>query len=404
MSFLAPLWLGVAALVGAGVVVAHLFSTTVPPRDLLPTVRFVPEGAPLTVLRSRRISDVWLLVLRLLAVAALGLALAGAHFARSAPPRIVVVDLSRAVASAAELRDSVARWPGILVGFDSAARRLAADSLVPGRARGSLSAGLVAAHRSLLGTTAGREHSELVVLSPVIREEVDSATAKLVALWEGPVRFVRVRTAIAPPRDGLEIRATGDDPVAAALATSFQNWNKPCAPGANARCVQGVRLVRTTPTHADSTWARDSSGTLVVWTADIAGAAPDSQGGIATVRETVIGPFQRGRRPAAGSAIVRWLDGEPAATEHTLGSGCVRDVAIPVDPVGDLALRESFRNIVLSLVEPCGGVADFSPAAVQNAAAATSESGPAKADAGSLPLWLALVAALALLAEQRLRA
>jgi Aerotolerance regulator N-terminal len=384
MSFLAPLWLGVAALVGAGVVVAHLFSTTVPPRDLLPTVRFVPEGAPLTVLRSRRISDVLLLVLRLLAVAALGLALAGAHFARSAPARIVVADVSRAVASAAELRDSVARWPGILVG---------ADSLVPVRARGSLSAGLVAAHRALLGTTAGRERAELVIVSPIVREEVDSATATLLALWEGPVRFVRVRAASAPPPVGLKILAVGDDPVAAALATSFQNWNK---------AAPAVRLVRATPTSGDSLWARDSGGVLVLWPAAFTATA-DSQGGIATERATVIGPAPRQRSPAPGRVLVRWLDGKPAATERALGSGCLRDVAIPVDPVGDLPLRESFRNLASSLLEPCGGAADFTPVAIARATA-PRRAAETRADAGALPLWLALFAALVLLAEQRLRA
>src|SRR5688572_21934633 len=192
MSFAAPLWLVAAALVAAGVVIAHLFSTSVPPRDLLPTVRFVPEGAPLAVLRTKRISDVALLLLRLLAVTLMGLALAGAHVPRRGPSRVVLVDRSRAVASIAEVRDSVAALgdDAVTIAFDSSARRVSRDSLpalttMP--ARGSLSAALVAAHRALAQLD-DRSGSELVVVSPLANEEVDSSTVRLLALWEGPVR------------------------------------------------------------------------------------------------------------------------------------------------------------------------------------------------------------------------
>src|SRR5262245_32091233 len=106
MSFVAPLWLAAAAVVGSGVLFAHLFSTTVPPQDVLPTVRFIPDGTPLTVLRTRRITDWWLLLLRLLAVVLLGLALSGAHVSRNAPARVVLLDVSRAVASPTAALDS----------------------------------------------------------------------------------------------------------------------------------------------------------------------------------------------------------------------------------------------------------------------------------------------------------
>ena len=87
MSFTTPLWLVAAGAVAAGLVLAHLISTSVPQRDPFPTARFVPEGAPLTVLRTRRLTDLPLLLLRLLAVALLGIALAGAHLPRQAPSR-----------------------------------------------------------------------------------------------------------------------------------------------------------------------------------------------------------------------------------------------------------------------------------------------------------------------------
>ena len=401
MSLLSPLWLAVAALVGVGVIVAHLFSTRLPPRDLLPTVRFVPEEPPLTVLRSRRVSDLKLLAVRLLAVASLGLAFAGVHLSHRASPRVVVVDISRAVGSLAELRDSVRTVPSdVVIAFDSTARAVATDSLTRTTVRGSLSSGLVAAHRALADAARGRERSELVVVSPFVSEEVDSATATLLALWEGPVRVVRVGAATQPPSLSWEIRAEGDDPVVAALA-SFKPPTNGCRGGRRGACVAAVRVVRTAPGLADSLWARDSSGVLVIWP-NAMETAVESRDGIATAHETVIAPMRQTSRLADGHVLIRWLNGEPAATEHALGLGCVREVAIGVEPIGDLPLRESFRNIARSLVEPCGGSGDFGFAPIPRVQK-TATSGKAAAAVGALPLWLVLFAAAVLLVEQRLR-
>ena len=401
MSVLSPLWLVVAGLVGVGLVVAHLFSTTLPPRDVLPTARFVPAEPPLTVLRSRRVSDALLLALRLLVVAALGLAFAGAHCPRTAPARLVLVDLSRAVASAAELRDSVRAVPASArIAFDSTAKRVTSDSLVPSGARGSLSSALVAAHRAIADAPSERARTELVVVSPIVREELDSATATLLALWQGPVRFIRVRAASQPQPLEWEVRAAGDDPVRAAL-TAFERRHDGCSPDARAVCTPAARVVRTAPTRSDSLWARDSGGVLVLWP-PAARTLADSQSGIATAQETVVAPFQRTSRLTGGHVLVRWLSGEPAATERAFGRGCMRDVAISVDPVGDLPLRESFRNIARSLVEPCGGLRNltlaFLPRTAKRPAAVESS-----ASASTLPLWLALFAAAVLLIEHRLR-
>lgn len=203
MSVGAPIWLGVAGLVAAGVVIAHLISTSVPDRDLLPTVRFVPQGAPLTVLRTRRLTDLFLLALRVLAVALLGFALAGVHVTRDAPARVVIADRSRAVQSVAEMRDSLAALAdadAVIIAMDSSTRIVPPDSLVGGsgraRPRGSLSVALVAAHR-VLDATDERERTELVIVSPLVREEVDSATAPLLTLWPGPIRHVNVSPAKA---------------------------------------------------------------------------------------------------------------------------------------------------------------------------------------------------------------
>ena len=418
MSFVAPIWLAAAAAVAIGLVVAHLFSTSVPPRDFLPTVRFVPEGAPLAVMRTRRLSDVALLLLRLLAVALLGCALAGAHVPRDGPPRVVILDASRAVGAFAEVRDSaraVATDGTLLIVFDATARRITADTLAAmeaNEAPGSLSAALVAAHRAIAGVSRARERTELVIVSPVVKEEVDSATARLLELWAGPVRHVRVATAAAPGQPGVAVRAVGDDPVAAVVPVAARN----------ARA--DVRIVRTAPTRADSLWARDSGGVLVAWPADLGASAltprstPDAANGIASGRHVVVATFARTHEPGAGRAVVRWIDGAPAASESPLGNGCVRNVAIPVDPVGDVALRESFGGVLRALTEPCGGARDFAADSVilrhavpKDLLSATDQQILRSAQDDSalddrarvIGMWLAAIALALLVAEQFLR-
>ena len=433
MSFLAPLWLAAAVAVGVGLVIAHLFSTSVPPRDYLPTVRFVPEGAPLAVMRTRRVSDIALLLLRLLAVALFGLALAGAYVKRSGTQRVVLVDVSRAVRSAAEVRDSaraVSTDGAVLIAFDSVARRVSGDSLAAmtaTAARGSLSAALVAAHRAIASATDGRERTELVVISPVVREEVDSATARLLALWAGPVRQIPVAIADAPAVAGIAVRANGDDPVAAAVQIPHvvRDDNRTVIPSAARNLHVGVRIVRTTATRADSAWARDSGGVLVAWPAEMhtsalaRRAATDTATGIADGKNVVVASFARTHQPRPGRAVVRWVDGEAAATETTLGRGCVREVAIAVDAVGDVVLRDSFRGIVATLTEPCGGARDFGASVILSEAkdllsadkkqilrSAQDDNLRAAQDDTRAPMaiWLAAFALALLIAEQLLRA
>ena len=76
MTFLAPLWLAVAA-IAAGVVFAlHLITTRRPPAAPLPTARFVPGGDARAASRASRPTDVPLLLLRVLALVLLGAAVA----------------------------------------------------------------------------------------------------------------------------------------------------------------------------------------------------------------------------------------------------------------------------------------------------------------------------------------
>lgn len=393
MTFAAPIWLVLAGAAALGVLIAHLFSPSVPARDRLPTTRFIPHDAPLAVLRTNRLSDWLLLVLRLAVCVLLGLALASAHIPRSAPARVTIVDASRAVGSVAELRDSARAYAGdVIIVVDSVARRAERDALAAltlADSRGSLSAGLVAAHRALQGYGEAREDAELVIVSPVVREEIDSATARLMQRWEGRVSLVHVAAATVTGAHRVEVRAEGDDPVAATFVASAGSL------------TQRARVVRTTPTARDSAWARDG-GVLVVWPARAEpNATVDTAGAVIAGEIVVVTRFARHRAPAAGRVIARWNDGAPAATEATLGRGCVRDVTVPVDPVGDLALRASFREFAYAMAGPCGGARDFAAAALP-AAHAPAPSAP-QVPTGREPLWFALAALAILLVEQGLR-
>jgi hypothetical protein len=132
----------------------------------------------------------------------------------------------------------------------------------------------------------------------------------------------------------------------------------------------------------------------------------DTQRGIAADENVVIGTFVRTHAPPYGRVVVRWLDGEPAATETPLGAGCIRAVAIPVDAVGDVALRDSFHGVVKTLLTPCGGARDLAPAdlAVLLPGDGTSRAANvAAAGTERFAVWLALAALAVLLVEQFLR-
>jgi len=101
--------------------------------------------------------------------------------------------------------------------------------------------------------------------------------------------------------------------------------------------------------------------------------AADTQGGVVAGGHIVVSTFTRALGVRQGRVIARWVDGEPAASERALGRGCMREVAIPVDDAGDLALRESFRGVAESLLDPCGGARDFAPSTAVQSRDATKD-------------------------------
>ena len=384
MTFLAPAFL-LAGLAFAGAMVAlHLITRDRPPRAPLPTARFVPGRVERAMTRAVRPADPFLLVVRVLV-----LVLAAAAFARPVlnadrrtVARVVVLDRSRAVADPIAARDSALALLGAgdaLVLFDSSARVVSGstrDTLAAldttgtsRRARGSLSAALIAAQRAAAPMREHADSIELVVVAAFAGEEVDAATGAIRALWPGRARLVQTRIADPRPESVPELRADADDPLAAAVALL------------GAASSRGpARIVRGLATSEDSAHARGGAA-LIIWPPGVdalgwpARHTSDTAGAVVAGDVVLIAPFERRhaapeRRietlPDAGAGsvqggartlqvVARWIDGEPAAVERALGAGCIREVGVPVDPIGDLALRRELRDLVAMLGVSCGG-------------------------------------------------
>jgi hypothetical protein len=435
VTFLSPWALWAAGAVSAAVIALHILASKNPRVTPLPTTRFVPDVPLRATARAMRLSDVLLMLVRVAAVMLVGVAVARPELTRGrrAVGRVVLVDASRALGSRSEVADSAARILArgdVLIAFDSGARAIRGGSASALRAaladsntkapHGSLSTALVAAMRASSSLRADADSVEIVLVSPLAAEEWDAATAAIRAVWPGRVRLVRVAAAkpIVAAATRIEVvNASLDDPVrataslrAGVVTSAARSAENPVA-----------RIDRGSPVASDTEWARDRAHTLVRWPAtfdstgwhtraraDTTGALLVGEGDAAAV---VVSPFARRVDPAEGRIIARWADGAAAATERTLGAGCVRDVAIPIASAGDLALRESTRRLVAALSSPCGGVVRYASAS-DSALVQLRGAGPLvatralerrTAPPGHLATWLLATALALLLIEPLLR-
>ncbi len=406
MTFLAPLWLAAAALAVAGVFALHLITTQRPPPQLLPTARFVPAGDARASSRAARPTDVLLMLLRCAALLLLGAAFAGpvTHSRGSSLARVLVVDRSRS--SSVDIRDSaqvLARQGDALVLFDSSAHTMIdgnADSiraLVPTLARGSLSAGMVAAARAARDLARVADSVEIVIVSPVTADELDAASASIVARWPGRVRLVRVRAAPAASVSVSLVSDDADDALRPAIAAI--NATRP-----RGAATHAVRVLRNAPQAADSAAARE--GAAVVFWPRVTGANARAEGLAArnaTPVATLVATLARAPLSAGGAVIARWGDGARAAAEWPLGRGCIREVGAILPLAGDVALQPAFVSVARSLVGACQGANLGAPAGdstvksfSRGGAAATAASLHSEDEKSSLAPWL-LAAALLLL-------
>lgn len=421
MSFLAP-WALVAGLAAAlGVVALHLLTTRRPPEAALPTARFVPEADVRAVARASRPTDLLLLALRALAVLAIGAAFAKPVLDAPGPDvRTVfaierttgVADVAAFEAALAAVRERAVSGDAFVV-FDTVARVVARDVIdtltSPSDAAriAALSPMLVAARDAAAEVARGADSIRLVVVSSFAPEAVDAATLAWRSAWPGRIEILRVAGAadtLAAPT--IELRSPlADDPLTPALAAL------PRARGAHA-----VRIVRGVSTAGDSAWLAQSNGVLVAWA-----LAPDEReapvrpdaviawGGIGGAAPTLVAPLAR-LDAGQGRVIARWRDGAPAATERRVGDGCERTVGIGLPLAGDLTLRAPFGHFLAAMVAPCGG---HRSAAIPDSLlvwftgeGALARAAVLQADASlssPLTLWLLIIAALLLAAEQLIR-
>lgn len=413
MTFLAPWALAIGGLAAAGTVVLHLVARQRPAAYVLPTTRFVPDRRTLVSRIATRPRDLPLLALRVLLLLSAAAAFAHPVLAprRTARARLIVLDrsgsaeASRAAAERAGtlLSDGV---PTRLIVLDSSAAYVgdaarALDSLGRESSHGdrfaSLSGALVAARRAgpLLGADA--DSVELVLVSPVMREQLDAATDSVRAEWPGRITLARVEVRGDSAKGWSLDRAVSlDDPLGPALA------RVPIVATPTA-----VRLLRGAPANRDSDFAR-AGGAIVRW---VSVAAPMRATALAMGDDVVVATMARATLPARGHVIARWSDGSPAATDETLGSGCIRHVAVGVPLAGDLPLRSAFQRVVRGVMAPCGAVGSVpadSASMARLAGVGALASGDAlvgRARAGSpIAPWLLGLALACALAELAARA
>ena len=389
MTFLAPGFLFASLAIAAGIVALHFIVTRQPRAALLPTARFVPDTPATTVARARRPSDLLLMFLRVLLVIAAGVGMAKPMLTarRGAQARVILVDVSRSARDTIAIRDSVRaiyRNGDAVVVSDSSARVVTGDigagidSLRPTIRRGNLSAALIAALRAGSSLRERADSLELVVVSQFAKEELDAATDSIRKLWPGRARLVRVRPpAVDTARvtGKLEITADVNDPlgVTVTLAGQEETGNGQQAAGNGQRETGNALINRGIGFSSQAESPSREGGALIDWPPStrprfaVPRVVKDTVGGVMAGESGVVATFERAwsyppDSLRGGEVIARWVDGEPAAIEKPDGPGCVRSVAIPVTPVGDLVIRIEFVRFVSSLSRPCAQITSLIPA------------------------------------------
>lgn len=351
-------------------VALHFLVAEQPRAGILPTARFFPDVEVRSTTIAFRLSDIVLLVVRALTLLLIGAAFAQPQLkpSRSTTLRIVVLDQSRGVGPGAG--DSAAKYlPGAAsaIVFDSAALETtpAQAAALPGGKRGSLSSALIVALRTATRMRDRADSLEMVLISPLRAEELDSATPAIRAQWPGRIQLVRVTPA--------------NETTPAPRAPTLE-------------------------------WA-DSTPSLR-W---ISLARPDTIGGLSFAAGVVVYPFERKWAPvrldAASRVVARWVDGETAIVESRAVSGCVRSISVPMPTVGDAVLRPAFARFLETLRAPCAALENVTLASDADVRmivgpahlAATSSLRPQAARMTPLVPWLFAAALVLALLELPLR-
>lgn len=446
MTFLAPAFLFASFAVAAVIVGLHFIVNRQPRSSILPTARFVPDTPATTIAPARRPSDLLVMLLRVLTVLAAGAALAKPvlHTSRRSEARVVLVDVSRSVRDTSAIRDSARAYlrdGDALVIFDAAARVSAGNvedtltNLPLSQARGNLSAGLIAALRAGSTLRDRADSLQLVIVSPLAKEELDAATESIRKLWPGNARLIRLASVVADTAHSasagrLDLSADDDDPLAitiglarsAARSTAFVD-RAPfrSAPSPNSTASQ------SSPASAGGGASQSrpvtvGGGALIDWPASsrplgsVNRSPIDTVGGVTSGDAGVIAPFERRwlfppDSLRGAEVIARWMDGEPAAVEKPVDAGCLRSVAVPVATVGDLAIRADFVRFVKVVSRACARTTARVPAGADDIARLTGTGGLAPREAFQSPTntrsalapWLLALAIITAIGELLVR-
>jgi hypothetical protein len=355
MTFLAPVWLALAAVASVAAVAIHLIAWRLPRTVELPTARFVPDEPARRAARTMRLADVALLAIRVGILLTAGVALARPvmHATPSGRATVIAIDGS-ASADASALLDSVraiARdGATALVVFDTAAQ-VASDEADVARwssarrvPEASLSVGLIAATREAKRLSRDYESVDIVIVSPFTVESFDDATRGIRGTWPDSLRVVRVPAAtILPQANSIEIPDAEDDPILAGIRLARSNG-----------LIRGAsRVIRDSPTAQDSLRA-DSGRVLVIWPR-LPATTGDRVDAVHANGYTAIGHFIPRPVSASGHVAARWANGTVAAQEVTHGTGCIRTIGFDVPDAGDFVLTPAFQRIVSELLAPCHG-------------------------------------------------
>ncbi len=372
IAFAFPWVLGLAVAGALAITALHLLSVRRPPELLLPTARFLPPRDVRAVSRTRRPSDLWLLLLRVALLLAAGIAIAGPHWRSPKRTRLLLVVADRAVehdtasirrlvsSDATEQTESATRV--VTVFADSGRADADVASLVPlairtaaRLAREDASIDAIALH--LLTRTVPED-------SAAYRAWRSAWPGRIVTHTGAPTTRVRRLTVVDADREpGAATRAPAvDDVVLAALA-----WHTARLSGAVSAPTDTVLVVRDTTAGAGATASiAAASGIRLEWPANavpqgwVAVRAGDSASALVAGGRALMGPWPVVARPDVTSdagrdaiAIAWWSDGTVAATERSTREGCARAIAVSIPAGSDALLSPSSNALFDRLLAPC---------------------------------------------------
>jgi hypothetical protein len=411
IAFALPWVFGAAVAAALGVGVLHLLSVRNPPELLLPTARFLPDRDIRAVSRTRRPSDLSLLVVRVLLLLLAGFAAAGPRWTtgRSVRGVVIVADESLRGDSAA-VRALVTDVPAdAVVAMDFAgavAGNVTGDSAAAElRARrvGEPAHLLVRAWRAAARLSAASPEIDSIDLHVVTRAQPsagDDAWTAWRSAWPGRVTL---HTSTQDPRASRGRRvfvvdaesggtagavgervagaAFGDDVVRAAMRWHAAHarvarvmaeaaGRAPVTSVVNASvgdvAIDTIALVRGADDVAATARMRASSMRTIVhwpvngiprgWSANAA-SMTDSVLALASAGQSIGGPWTVPATPgpsdASGRAIAWWSDGRVAATERRVDGVCERDVAVVPSSSSDALLSSASNEFFTQLLTPC---------------------------------------------------